>query len=193
MYCRNCGTENKDDAQRCLTCGEFLQVPQQPQQPRPPQTPQQGPYSGGSQGPYSGGSPGIAGGYKAQTTSGLAITSLVLGILGFFTCITAPIGLILGIVSLGQIKNSSGRVGGNGFAIAGIILAVVAMLINVVLWAVMFPVFSRAMDAAQRQHSQLFNSKPRTYDVARATTPDPFINIAGQQFVVTNLNASIKA
>ncbi len=47
-------------------------------------------------------------------TSGLAITSLVLGILGMVTCgitvlLSAPVGLILGIVAMNRIGTSSGK------------------------------------------------------------------------------------
>ncbi len=58
---------------------------------------------------------------RPPETSATAIASLVLGILGFFSCgITALIGLILGFVSLGQIRKSNGRLSGSGLAIAGI-------------------------------------------------------------------------
>src|SRR5947209_4015412 len=52
-------------------------------------------------------------------SSGLAIASVVLGMLGFCG-ITAVVGLILGVVALVKIKASQGRVVGRGFAIAGI-------------------------------------------------------------------------
>lgn len=51
---------------------------------------------------------------------GLAITSLVLGIVGCF--ITSPIGLILGIVSLKRANKRPTEYGGKGLAIAGIVL-----------------------------------------------------------------------
>jgi len=35
MYCRKCGTQNDDNAWKCIKCGEILQmVSQSPQQPR---------------------------------------------------------------------------------------------------------------------------------------------------------------
>lgn len=60
-------------------------------------------------------------------TNVMAILSLVLSILGLFTCITAPIGAILGHVSKRQIAQS-GEDGG-GLATAGIIIgwAIVAL------------------------------------------------------------------
>jgi prepilin-type processing-associated H-X9-DG protein len=60
-------------------------------------------------------------------TSGLAIASFVLGILSFCTfCLTAIPAIILGIVALAKIGRSGGRLKGNGFAVAGIVVPVVA-------------------------------------------------------------------
>src|SRR5450759_183601 len=43
-------------------------------------------------------------------TSGMAIASLVLGVLGFFTCgVTGLVGLVLGIISMVKIKKSGGQ------------------------------------------------------------------------------------
>ena len=65
-------------------------------------------------------------------TSGLAIAALVLGILSFFTCgITVIPAIILGIVSLVKIEKSGGRVTGRGFAVSGIIVSILALLIAV--------------------------------------------------------------
>lgn len=66
--------------------------------------------------------------YPAKPQQTLAVTSLVLGIasvtLGlccYFGILTAPISLVLGIVSLVQIKNDPVKNGGKGFAIGGIV------------------------------------------------------------------------
>lgn len=58
----------------------------------------------------------------APRTSGLAIASLVLGVLGFCG-ITGLAGLILGIIALAQIRRSGGTVKGTGLAVAGIIVS----------------------------------------------------------------------
>ncbi|MGV8966370.1 MAG: DUF4190 domain-containing protein [Cellulomonas sp.] len=54
----------------------------------------------------------------AQGTSGLAIASLVTSLVGFLLPITAPVGLVLGIVALGKINRDGNQ--GRGLAIAGI-------------------------------------------------------------------------
>jgi prepilin-type processing-associated H-X9-DG protein len=83
-------------------------------------------------------------------TSGLAITSLVLGILGAFTCgATALIGLILGIVAMVKIKNSRGTLGGGGLALAGTIVSAVFVLMLPVFAAMFLPAFAKAKQKAQ--------------------------------------------
>ena len=89
------------------------------------------------------------GGYTPpqQDKKGMAIASLVLGILALVGClipvlnivsiILGIIAIILGIVALRAIKQ--GRAGGKGMAIAGIVLSILAILgailINVLLGA----------------------------------------------------------
>jgi hypothetical protein len=66
--------------------------------------------------------------YPVRPQQTLAVTSLVLGIgsvtIGlccYFGIVTAPISMVLGIVSLVQIKNDPKKFGGKGFAIGGIV------------------------------------------------------------------------
>jgi hypothetical protein len=65
--------------------------------------------------------------YSQQKKQGLAIASLILGICSItvgWCCslglITAPVGIVLGIVSLVQIKNSPNENGGKPLSITGI-------------------------------------------------------------------------
>jgi len=86
-----------------------------------------------------------------QKTSGLAIASLVLGILGFCTYgITALVGLILGIVSLKKIKRSNGTIGGRGLAIAGISVSGASFVFVGLLAAMLIPALSTAREKAKR-------------------------------------------
>lgn len=57
-------------------------------------------------------------------TSGMAIASLVLGIVWVYW-ITSVLAVIFGHVALGEIKRSGGTVGGRGMAIAGLVLGYV--------------------------------------------------------------------
>jgi prepilin-type processing-associated H-X9-DG protein len=86
-------------------------------------------------------------------TSGLAITSLVLGILGAFTCgVTALIGLILGIIALVKIKNSRGALGGNGLALAGTIVSAIFVFMIPIFAAMLLPALAKAKQRAQAVH-----------------------------------------
>lgn len=82
-------------------------------------------------------------------TSGLAIASLVCGILGLFSCgITALVGLVLGIVAMSKIKNSQGRLTGNGLAIGGICVSGLFVLMVPIQAALVLPAFSKARSRA---------------------------------------------
>jgi len=76
--------------------------------------------------------PGGVGAPAAEVrTSGFAIVSLICGIVGFVPlCPFLPgiLGLIFGIVSLGGIKKSGGRLTGRGLAIAGTVVSGLATL-----------------------------------------------------------------
>jgi len=78
---------------------------------------------------FDGGDPMILG-HEPERTSISAILSLVLGLLGCCTLVTAPIGLVLAIVGIIGISRSQGRVGGMGFSIAGLLISLLA----IVLW-----------------------------------------------------------
>jgi hypothetical protein len=86
-------------------------------------------------------------------SSGMAVTSLVLGICGFLCGITAIPGLILGIVAMKKIKASQGRLGGQGVALAGTIVSGVVlclMLLFIPIYAAMLlPALAKAKTKAQ--------------------------------------------
>jgi len=59
--------------------------------------------------------------YVAASTNGLAVASLVLGIVWIFW-IGSILALVFGYVAKGQIDRSGGRESGRGLAVAGIVL-----------------------------------------------------------------------
>jgi uncharacterized membrane protein YphA (DoxX/SURF4 family) len=78
--------------------------------------------------------------YPTGPQTGMAVTSMILGIasitLGlccYFGILTAPVALVLGIMSLVQIKNTPNRYGGKGMAIAGIIMGALYFVILVLI------------------------------------------------------------
>ncbi|TXF91779.1 DUF4190 domain-containing protein [Neolewinella aurantiaca] len=86
-------------------------------------------------------------GSDGTVVDGLALTSMILGILAFvgvafggFTLLFALGALVLGIVGLGRIKKSYGYRTGKGYAIAGIVLGgawlvLVLLIISIILLA----------------------------------------------------------
>jgi hypothetical protein len=85
----------------------------------PPQEPNRGPA------PPSSSQPATPYAAPPKTgTNGLAIASLVCGIVGCFT-ITAIVAVVLGFVARNQIEQSGGTQQGSGMALAGIILGFV--------------------------------------------------------------------
>src|SRR5579863_10243441 len=85
-----------------------------------------------------------------KKTSGLAITSLVLGILGLFSCgATALFGLAFGIIGLITVKRSEGRLKGDGIALAGIIVSAIFLLMIPIFAAMLLPALAAAKQRAQ--------------------------------------------
>jgi hypothetical protein len=62
------------------------------------------------------------------STSGWAIASLICSLVGI-----PLLGVIFGFIALGEIKNSFGRIGGEGMAKAGIIIGFVVMALTVLI------------------------------------------------------------
>lgn len=71
----------------------------------------------GQQGQYGGGA------YAPRQTNGMAIASLIAGILGLTLCtgLASPLALIFGYIGKNQIDESGGSQEGRGLAVAGII------------------------------------------------------------------------
>lgn len=124
MLCPKCGAVNSDDAIQCSNCGSALRA----EVAEPPSASTEPPR-----------------------TSGMAIASLVLSLLG---CLGLPalIAIVLGAVALRQINTSNGRLTGSGFAVAGMVIGAVMLILSFIIGAmmaaVMFPMFARAREKA---------------------------------------------
>jgi hypothetical protein len=86
--------------------------------------------------------------------SGLAVTSLILGILGPLLGLTAVLGLIFGIIALIQIRKSNGALRGWGLALAGTIVSGVVVLIAILALAFLMFANVRTSVAATENHAQ---------------------------------------
>ena len=130
MTCSKCGAALADNSRFCANCGNSLVEAQASASPVAPPPPVPGPV-------------------VAQQTSGKAIASLILGIINVFPL--SVIAVILGHLSLSEIKKSAGRLKGEGLAIAGLILGylgLVAIPLIVILAAIAIPNLLRAKIAA---------------------------------------------
>lgn len=88
-------------------------------------------------------------------TYGLANAALILGIVALVTLplslgIPAVIGMIMGIIALVKIRKSDGKLAGNGVAMAGMIISLIAIIlaaimITFVLW--IFGIFGNIADS----------------------------------------------
>jgi hypothetical protein len=105
------------------------------------------PVGGAAAAPSPSGAPAQAGAWgqpqygtyhapQARATNGMAVASLVLGLVGLVTfwllAIPPILALVFGLVGRSQIKLSGGRQEGDGLAIAGIVTGIVGMVIFVI-------------------------------------------------------------
>jgi len=151
QFCSQCGQGNAEDSAFCVQCGAQLPSsgagavpPEGPAGPPPggPGMPPPPPMGGpGTPPPAPGGPPPAQPeggmpppGYPQQyrqtaPMDGLAIASLVAGIVGWFFCpIIGPVlAVIFGYMARNNIKESNGTLGGDSFATAGIILGFVQL------------------------------------------------------------------
>lgn len=78
-------------------------------------------------------------------TTGYAVASLVLGVLSLCSAgLTAILGIVFGVVALGRIGASGGRIRGRGLALAGIGASVVGLLIGLALCGMLVALMASA-------------------------------------------------
>ncbi|MEO6846530.1 MAG: DUF4190 domain-containing protein [Chthoniobacterales bacterium] len=87
-----------------------------------------------------------------QKTSGLAITSLILGILSVTCCglFTGVAAIICGHIAHSKIGRSAGELKGKRLAIAGFVLGYVSIVITIILTAIMLPGMSGAVQKGKQ-------------------------------------------
>ncbi len=88
-----------------------------------------------------------------QSTNGLSIASLVLGIV-WFLGIGSILAVIFGFVSRRQIKASGGRQTGEGMALAGIILGFLGIL-GMILWILLVVAVARTIGNCHNEPGNL--------------------------------------
>lgn len=88
---------------------------------------------------------------EVRKTSGLAIASLVCGVLSIFTCLLTGVpSIILGHVALSKGKASGGAIKGMGMAIAGLIMGYLSLVGFIfVMFTVGVPAYKRGVDRSK--------------------------------------------
>lgn len=107
-YCSFCGQQISEGASACVHCGRAL--PLGPPQPSPAASPQISP----------------SGAPPVPQTSGLAIGSLICGIMFLFLPASVA-AIVMGHIARSDIRESRGRKTGAGMALAGLILGYVGV------------------------------------------------------------------
>jgi type IV pilus assembly protein PilA len=148
--CPRCATAVEDGVSFCPTCGNATSGPAVAPAGRVPVSPLV-PMA------YTG----------PQETSGKAMGSLICGLFFFFFPVTI-VAIILGHLSLSDIKKSAGRLKGQGLAIAGLVLGYMGVLFVpfiLIIAAIAIPNLLRARMAANEASAV---SALRTYTMALA-------------------------
>ncbi len=165
MFCARCGANNPEDGSHCVQCGEAMVRPGAAASPAVPPT----------------AIPAPAG---PPQTSGMAIASLVLGLL----CFIFPASLaavILGHMARSQIRRSGGRQTGSGMALAGLVLGYtgVALVPLLIVAAIAIPGLLRSRVAANEATAvgclRTFNTALVTYQASYARGYPPSIRELG--------------
>ena len=150
-FCNQCGQGNEEEADFCVQCGTKLgaevEAPAAPAGGAPPPPPAGGPppvpgYTAPVQQPT--GFPPPPGAYQApppglpiarpKPNDGSAIASLIMGVAAFLVCplLLGVLAVVFGYIGKRNIEDSGGTLGGESFAVAGIILG----WINIAIFAI---------------------------------------------------------
>ena len=123
MVCSKCGSTLADGSLFCKVCGSAVSTPGAPLTP--------------------------PGSFTLQQTDGKAIASLILGFFFFFLP-AAVVAVILGHLSLSEIRKSAGRLKGEGLAIGGLVLGYMGLAVIpiLIIAAIAIPNLLRARIAA---------------------------------------------
>ena len=131
MFCENCRYEMSESATFCPSCGQG-QTSAVHRLALIPSVGVSYPLPSGAV--YGATYPSSVSTSTSMTTNGMAVASLVLGILWIFG-LGSLLALIFGVVGNGQIKKSHGTQSGRGLAIAGVVLGAVGVASSI-LWII---------------------------------------------------------
>lgn len=152
--CQFCGTPLEENAVVCTNCGRLPEQVSPAQQPQPAQPNQQ----------------------PVKQTSGLAVASLVLGIIAIIfslipiirviVYVLAPLALVFGLIPL--IKKQS-----MGVSVAGVAIAAVALVLTIVFQAATFAAVDKAVDSLGNSVSDSVSDDSPEKNVQKETPTQP--------------------
>lgn len=121
MFCKNCGTENTDEAKFCKNCGQPMEEVQPEQTAEPVTEEVQAAETADS----------VTDDSEIPESTGTAIASMILGIASIVLCCSSFLGLIAGIIAivLAQKERNSGRAE-NGYVKAGLICGIIGAILS---------------------------------------------------------------
>ena len=117
-YCSKCGAQLADDDDYCYFCGAKFDEVKKEEQKEQPTFQDQSYYEDK---------------YYGQRPNTIALVGFV------FSFISPIVGLILSIIGLNKARQMNGL--GKGYAIAGIIISIVSMILSVLLYAYVISVY----------------------------------------------------
>lgn len=147
MFCKNCGTENADEAKFCKNCGQSMENDAQPVtadvqsevtesaevQAGSTTTESEGQNTSFYSGPveYNSTAHSVTDESEIPESTGTAIASMILGIVSIVFCCSSIFGLIAGIVAiiLAQKERNSGRAD-NGYVKTGLVCGIIGAILG---------------------------------------------------------------
>ena len=117
-YCSKCGAQLADDDDYCYFCGAKFDEVKKEEQKEQPTFQDQSYYEDK---------------YYGQRPNTIALVGFV------FSFVSPIVGLILSIIGLNKARQMNGL--GKGYAIAGIIISIVSMILSVLLYAYVISVY----------------------------------------------------
>jgi type IV pilus assembly protein PilA len=147
VFCSKCGQALAEGAYFCPKCGAD--------------------NSAGAVAPASTASGAVV---ATPQTSGMAIASLICSLLPFFL-VTPIVAVILGHLSLSQIKRSAGRLKGSGLAIAGLVIGYCSFVpILLIIAAIIIPNVLRARIVANESSAMASVRTVNAAEIAYSST-----------------------
>ncbi len=180
MFCTSCGATNPEGGNFCVRCGATLAGPVgqtiAPPAAPPVLAPGMAPVYAGPPQPFAG---------RAET-SGKALASLICGF--FFWIFPASVAaIILGHLSLSEIRKAAGRLKGRGMAVTGLVLGYGGLLLLPVIFllgmAIIIPNLLRSRIAANEASAigslRTLNSAATQYAVTYGNGFPPSLDSLG--------------